>query len=184
MPNHITNYLIVEGSKADVERFQKENRKEQSKDTNGNETVLSFDCSVPDSSNDDGGWYSWRIKNWGTKWNAYEVQEPDIQVLSNGNIQMEYSFDTAWSPPAEWLKIVAEKYANLAFELKWYDEDYPQCGKINVEGDNVSYYYPSTLVERFDFIEKHFPDMHDDEYNTEYREECINKERSAKRAKK
>ena len=42
------------------------------------------------------GWYTWRLDNWGTKWEAqvfHSVMENDNEVVID--------FDTAWGPPIE-----------------------------------------------------------------------------------
>ena len=41
----------------------------------------------------DDRWYDWRIQNWGTKWNTYDAELLDISE------SIEYTFNTAWSPP-------------------------------------------------------------------------------------
>ena len=40
-------------------------------------------------------WYDWSNNNWGTKWNAC-----DVNVEQNKNV-LNYTFDTAWDAPRE-----------------------------------------------------------------------------------
>lgn len=61
-------------------------------------------------------WYDWCIGNWGTKWDVQAVLEDE------GADYLEYSFQSAWSPPVEWLKKLAQDYPRLLFRLK-YEED-------------------------------------------------------------
>ena len=78
-----------------------------------------FPPQFPDGTTDD-RWYSWRLANWGTKWDAYEVEIDDSE-MHNG---FEVTFDTAWSPPEEICNALREKYDNLS--ISWfYDE--PGC---------------------------------------------------------
>jgi hypothetical protein len=66
-----------------------------------------------DGSQDD-RWYYWKIDNWGTKWNSYNVE-----VESNFDDELTVNFDTAWAPPIgifEKIKEYCEEY-NLA--LRW-----------------------------------------------------------------
>jgi hypothetical protein len=62
-------------------------------------------------------WYDWHCNNWGTKW--------DVDVQDNGYDSSEdeeyinLSFDSAWSPPTEWLKKVAKDYPSLEFLLEY-----------------------------------------------------------------
>lgn len=61
-------------------------------------------------------WYDWRIKNWGTKWNAC-----DFVKVSEGEI----SFSTAWSMPEQIMNTLADKYPDREIYHWWADED---CG--------------------------------------------------------
>ena len=69
-------------------------------------------------------WYDWRIKNWGTKWNAYGYE---------GGVQFDgksLRFQTAWSPPEPIIAKLAEMYPDLDFTHQWADEDIGQnCGE-------------------------------------------------------
>jgi hypothetical protein len=66
-------------------------------------------------------WYDWHCNNWGTKW--------DVDVQDNGYDSSEdeeyinLSFESAWSPPTEWLNKVAQDYPSLKFLL-----EYEECG--------------------------------------------------------
>lgn len=68
-------------------------------------------------------WYDWRIKHWGTKWDV------DAELVEADEERLVYQFDSAWSPPFEWLKTVARNYPKLHFKLK-YDE--PGMGVMGV----------------------------------------------------
>lgn len=58
-------------------------------------------------------WYDWSVENWGTKWNAYDIDAEDDYI----------SFLTAWSAPIPiYLKLV-EMFPEVDFELSWADED-------------------------------------------------------------
>ncbi len=64
----------------------------------------------------DDRWYDWRIQNWDTKWDAY-----DVEVLDDDPDQLEVSFNTAWSPPEAICHEIREQYPDLA--VSWfYDE--------------------------------------------------------------
>ena len=64
--------------------------------------------------NDD-RWYNWRVANWGTKWDCYDLSiDEDEQEL---NLQ----FNTAWSPPEEICYALKEKFQDA--DIQWfYDE--------------------------------------------------------------
>lgn len=46
-------------------------------------------------------WYDWRVDRWGTKWEAVSdyMEKPEITKWSKGDEMLNWSFDTAWSPP-------------------------------------------------------------------------------------
>ena len=64
-------------------------------------------------------WYDWRIQNWDTKWDAY-----DLTVEDEDPDQLEVTFNTAWSPPEAICHQIREDYPDLS--VSWfYDE--PGC---------------------------------------------------------
>ena len=71
--------------------------------------------NFPDGKNDD-RWYHWCIDNWGTKWDAGEV---DIEMSDYDSL--EITFNTAWSPPEGIVEKLREKYPDLSFQC-FYDE--------------------------------------------------------------
>jgi hypothetical protein len=52
---------------------------------------------------DGNGWYDWRIKNWGTKWDATLLQ------ASRKKDTATLYFETAWAPPLEIYKVLEEE---------------------------------------------------------------------------
>jgi len=43
-------------------------------------------------------WYTWRVSNWGTKWEV-SVDDVDIEENDDGTYTFNLNFDSAWSPP-------------------------------------------------------------------------------------
>ena len=69
-------------------------------------------------------WYEWANKNWGTKWNAC-----DVDVSRNSPTSCSICFDTAWSLPEPIIIKLVEEYPQLDFDGKWADEDLgSNCG--------------------------------------------------------
>ena len=69
--------------------------------------------------NDD-RWYNWRVHNWGTKWDCYDLSVHDDD-LPHG---FQVTFNTAWSPPEEIKHAIDEMFDDLS--MTWfYDE--PGC---------------------------------------------------------
>lgn len=61
-------------------------------------------------------WWDWRVQNWGTKWNSSECE---VTIMDDE--QVEYTFDTAWSPPEEVILKLRELYPDVAITA-FYDE--------------------------------------------------------------
>ena len=70
----------------------------------------------PDGKNDD-RWYQWNITNWGTKWDACNVE---IDYADES--QIEITFDTAWSPPEPICARLREMFGDLVSVSWFYDE--------------------------------------------------------------
>lgn len=64
-------------------------------------------------------WYSWSIRNWGTKWNAYSFRE-----ISDCDGRFEFMFDTAWSTPDPIFDALAERpeVTDLTITIHAFDE--------------------------------------------------------------
>ena len=64
----------------------------------------------------DDRWYDWRVQNWDTKWDAY-----DVVVTDDDPDNLEIEFNTAWAPPEAICDKIREDYPDLA--ISWfYDE--------------------------------------------------------------
>jgi hypothetical protein len=61
-------------------------------------------------------WYTWNIREWGTKW---EISEAHAEQTTN---QLIYQFSSAWSPPEQALRKLAAQYPKLVFTLRCLDE--------------------------------------------------------------
>lgn len=52
--------------------------------------------------------YDWRVANWGTKWDACDIDQIGPS---------HYCFSTAWAPPCDLYKYLAEKYPRATFSF-------------------------------------------------------------------
>lgn len=74
-------------------------------------------------------WYDWACSNWGTKWNACHVREPDSYNYEQGKGKSwRLVFDTAWGPPEYVVSALRDKYENLEVDisLNYRNEDDPE----------------------------------------------------------
>ena len=77
-------------------------------------------------------WYQWSIGNWGTKWNASSVE-----VSENSEYSVNIYFETAWSPPDGWYRMLFKKFPNLRFKARITEESDAYMGYI--VGDKGTY---------------------------------------------
>ena len=82
----------------------------------GKDGQLMFEThEFPDGKNDD-RWYHWNISNWGTKWDA-----SNVDIAYSDESQIEITFDTAWSPPEPICNRLREMFDDI--HVSWfYDE--------------------------------------------------------------
>jgi hypothetical protein len=69
-------------------------------------------------------WYTWRLANWGTKWNLVPAKGGDVDGYTIDIMKdtVLLSFATAWSPPDGIYDAIGDKYPDL--DVSWfYRED-------------------------------------------------------------
>ena len=67
----------------------------------------------------DDRWYDWRLANWDTKWDAY-----DLEISDDDEDQLEVTFNTAWSPPEAICHALREQYPDVS--ISWFFDE-PGC---------------------------------------------------------
>jgi Ferredoxin-like domain in Api92-like protein len=68
------------------------------------------------SMDDPTSWYRWNINNWGTKWDVSELQ------IHEGEGEVSYGFQTAWSPPTNAMISLSEQFPDLKLTLRFIEE--------------------------------------------------------------
>jgi len=61
-------------------------------------------------------WYDWRVANWDTKWDAY-----DVHIIDDDPDNLEVEFNTAWSPPEAICREMREQYPDLS--ISWFFDE-------------------------------------------------------------
>ena len=126
MPNHVTNRVTIDGTKAQVKKVLAAIK---SKDR-----AIDFEKIIPmpkriyrgnlgqaeeQKFGRENCWYEWSISNWGTKWNAYDTSVEGNTVI----------FDTAWSAPKPILEELSLMFPEVSFYHEYADEDIgSNCG--------------------------------------------------------
>ena len=77
-------------------------------------------------------WYDWNCKNWGTKWDACSptISHNDIDYFA-------VSFDTAWSPPINWIDNIMQDFPDLSFTLEYEEPGIGFGGRLNAQFDGI-----------------------------------------------
>ena len=209
MPNWVDNTLVVTGDEQEVQRFAERASKKYSRKyleftPDGMEWVddeqdqpLSFWNFVrPDESilheywgderkdlsleerlqHKTNHWYDWNIRNWGCKWDA-KVMDANIE----GGCAT-YAFDTAWSPPQEFLQAIVKQFPDLDFNLRFVEEQ-GWGGELDGSGGQLfkvaEWDIPCTHKERMEYIGYcSCEEMRDDEVEWMY-EDCPRKKELA-----
>ena len=160
MPNWISNFLrlkYIDG--LDVGATQFREWINQNTTTSDGNVELDFSCTVPQGLSAD---VDWNIANWGCKWNASETHIDESRCL--------IIFSTPWTCPYDWICASVNRYPELEFNLKWYDEDFPECGSFQKSKTvHIDHYYSGDEGEEFMKIE--FPEIYKQHKEDEDEEE-------------
>lgn len=103
MPNWCNNSITIQGPTETLKTLWEEAK---TSDPNGEFGLLNAMVPMPQelegttSPSKDGSesWYSWRVNNWGTKW---DVSDEGLEFTDNGDGTAAITgwFDSAWAPP-------------------------------------------------------------------------------------
>ena len=151
MPNWCWNHLEVTGDKKQLQEFvEKSLVKNEHKDDN-----FSFNGTypMPEDLNITKGtqtqdekeqamlnkakygytdWYEWKCEEWGTKWDACEshIDHNDINYFA-------VTFESAWSPPTNWIKNIMQDFPDLSFTLEYEEPGMGYGGRLSAQYEVV-----------------------------------------------
>jgi hypothetical protein len=156
MPNWCGNTLTITGNKASIRKFREM--------AVGDGTELSLNNFIPTPTDmlSSDGWYGWRLENWGTKWDV------DASVIEEDENHIDYRFDSAWSPPIEWLGEVSKQFPDLYFKLVYREDGCGFMGYIEVENGNTISREDMDTISVWSQVEADGFDMETDEGQDEY----------------
>lgn len=110
--------------------------------------LLNEFMPCPENLKEDGSWYDWCIKNWGTKW---DVGGDGRDPITDPN-QIELNFESAWSPPIEAFRAMEE--AGFEVEAHYYEPGIAFFGSY-IDGIEDTIDFSSMDAET---IRKEFPE--------------------------
>ena len=121
MPNWCWNHLEVTGDEIQLREFvEKSTTNIESSDE------FSFEGTLPRGNRKD--WYDWSVENWGTKWDACE------STICNNDINyFSVSFESAWSPPINWIDNIMQDFPDLCFTLEYEEPGMCFGGRLSAQ---------------------------------------------------
>lgn len=147
MPNHVENRLKIIGDK---EKILKVKDFLKSKWNDGTERNIDFNkiTQMPkwvfhndlrskdeEKYGKENCWLDWSLKNWGTKWNAYESNLEDEEDTIR--------FSTAGNGVPELITKLGRIFEDIEFEYAWASEDFGYCtGLVKFKGLDKFEYIP------------------------------------------
>jgi len=139
MPNWCSNSLKLTAT-------TDSNRKlldELEKQFDSSDKAVIFDMIKPTPLDllEGNGWYDWRIKNWGTKWDA-----TILSAHRDGDTAVLY-FETAWSPPIEIYKVLEEE--GFKVEATYVEQGVQYAGHYK-DGNDFTESSPDFLCNLYD----------------------------------
>lgn len=172
MPNHVFNSMSVTGSPEAIKAFTekaKHTRQDQSREfsywnfvTPPQEAVDSgeYDATRGFVAGEESGftannWYEFNTREWGTKWDAYDI---DVQVAPKSFFA---TFTSAWSPPTQVFEAIVAQHPELTFDFHWEEEQ----GWGGESVGNGGYY---AIVREWDI-----PDSHADYLSMTNESSCV-----------
>lgn len=137
MPNHVYNKMTVTGSAEALAAFKTKSQRVDEENYLREFSYWNF-ITPPQDALDSGeyhathgfvngeasghttnNWYNFNVREWGTKWDAYDIQPDDY---SPTDTQWTISWNSAWSPPIPVFEAMVDQHPDLKFDFYWEEE--------------------------------------------------------------
>lgn len=138
MPNWCDNYLEISGKPKLINKLMKQIEITESEATSEHDKSI-FSCHkvIPEPIFNGDEWYSWRITNWGSKWDIRDIAITE-EDWEEGHWALFFS--TAWSPISPVIAELSRQHPKLRFHYRYYEGGADFWGKETYEGgEQVSY---------------------------------------------
>jgi hypothetical protein len=152
MPNWAQNRLTVENPTEEFINLFKDG--------------LSFEAIIPHPSDldpDTMAGYTWRVDNWGTKWDVWT--DGYAPVFDDQN---EMEFETPWNPPIPIIYELVNMFPTMKFTLRYFEGGNMFGGIVEAfDGivDNDEEYCDEELIkfaeEHFGYVDSDYDDLSD-----------------------
>ena len=128
---------------------------------------------VPIPPDQEENWYSWRIENWGTKWDVGGTDFVIEPLTDDGMPGLQAYFDSAWGPPIEAYQRMSEQGFHI--EATYYEPGIGFVGEYTTRDGASTYEYEYTL----DSVKDNVPEHLDEIYGISEQIEADSEEESA-----
>lgn len=171
MPNWCENSITITGPTEDIEKFKIQAKRSEGeisspsyfstdfslnnflptpkklleKDTTNNVETLIKAPNNP--KNDD--WYSWRVRNWGTKWD-WEMKITD-EIEKGDKTALVMLGVSAWGPPIEGMQAIAHMFPTLTFSLSFDEPGMCFHGELNIKGSEILDYWNEDYENQIEY---------------------------------
>lgn len=140
MPNWCENSVVIKGPASKVSELVAAIESQMGNDEGGVCSIIAPEPAEEDLPECNGiapMWYSWRINNWGTKWDFEPLEAPTFVTIPDSDYaETEMSFDTAWAPPVE----LYRKLEQMGFEVTAFYHE-PGMMFAGIYEDDCDEYY-------------------------------------------
>lgn len=141
MPNWCENRVYLEATPSEIEAIVAAVKNQG--DTKG---FLNYLRPEPEHAEESEthmpNWWSWRVENWGTKWEV--TAEIVSHSIADGWINL--CFDSAWSPPVGALiHWESESTETRSYNIRYVEWGMGFCGEADDTGLNETFSIPTTV---------------------------------------
>lgn len=126
MPNWCDNWLHVNGTKEEIDRFKdigfKDGKWKLSHYLPMPEELKETVCPCPENKElvakyGVSNWYEWNMREYGCKWDC----ETEYMNRDCEGTVADLDFESPWSPPIEFLRNIQKMFPNLDFRLAYME---------------------------------------------------------------
>jgi hypothetical protein len=141
MPNWCNNSITIKGCTENIKQLWEEATAKGSGLLNAIAPMpKELEDTTAPSTDGSMTWYSWRVNNWGTKW---EVDTEGLEFIDHedGTAEISGYFDSAWGPPINAFNTLAADFDSCYAEAYYCEPGMGFVGYWNSEGADEYYEY-------------------------------------------
>lgn len=130
MPNWCSNGIKITGPKDKIKALWDQAHQHEAAGGGLLQSMNPMPAAVGDDNTQDSvmpDWWSWRVNNWGTKW---EVSNEGLEYSEDGDTAtISGWFDSAWSPPCNACAFYIDENPEVSITLHYYEPGMCFVGK-------------------------------------------------------